>query len=344
MNKYTVNRDDNIYEAWPDIVLTEKGKLICVFSECEHHGNRDNARIMLTESLDKGRTWSEKKPLTEITYKSDYYNCARISKLSDGRLAVLCDRIKRCEGQLEGRSSRVYMWLSDDDGCSWQGPFETPADGIVPDKLKELKSGRLIIASHKHNPETGKLEQYMWYSDDKGSSWSPRIIIGADSRYNLCAVSIVEVQPNTLVALMRENSMTGIDCMKSISYDGGETWDGVYRMPIPACHRPVADFLNDGRILVTYRFLQGGKGWLGSLTQNTFGAFMSAEDILQTAREQQSARIFPIDHDRSPIADTGYTGWVQFDNDEIYVVNYIVDDAPKAQIRGYSFMPGEFLL
>jgi len=35
---------------------------------------------------------------------------------------------------------------------------------------------------------------------------------------------------------------------------------------------------------------------------------------------------------------------VQFDDCEIYVVNYILDDAPKAQIRGYSLRAEDFLL
>lgn len=31
-------------------------------------------------------------------------------------------------------------------------------------------------------------------------------------------------------------------------------------------------------------------------------------------------------------------------DDRIYIVNYIVDDAPKAQIRGYSVSMADFLL
>ena len=46
----------------------------------------------------------------------------------------------------------------------------------------------------------------------------------------------------------------------------------------------------------------------------------------------------------SPHSDTGYTGGVQFDDGEIYVVNYIMDDADKAQIRGYSFYPTDMVL
>ena len=93
IKKYVVSNDPKMYEAWPDVVLTDGGKLICVFSECDHHGCRDNARIMITESTDRGRTWSNKYPLTEKTVDDDFFNCARISKLNDGTLAIVCDRV-----------------------------------------------------------------------------------------------------------------------------------------------------------------------------------------------------------------------------------------------------------
>ena len=90
--------------------------------------------------------------------------------------------------------------------------------------------------------------------------------------------------------------------------------------------------------------MQGGKGWLGSWTQNVFATLLNPEQVTAVRRSEQSARIMPLDYDRSPVSDLGYTGWVQFDDGEIYVVNYIVDDAPKAQIRGYSFREDDFIL
>ena len=74
IQKFNVSRDDSIYEAWPDVVLTNGDKLICVFSECEHHKNRESARIMITESTDRGRTWSHKRPLTEKGSAVEYFN------------------------------------------------------------------------------------------------------------------------------------------------------------------------------------------------------------------------------------------------------------------------------
>lgn len=89
IQKFIVSKDDSVYDAWPDVVQTKSRKLICVFSECEHHTDRENARIVITKSLDRGRNWSTKKPLTEKGTRDSYFNCARISKLLNGKLAYI---------------------------------------------------------------------------------------------------------------------------------------------------------------------------------------------------------------------------------------------------------------
>ena len=306
MEKYIVSRDDSIYEAFPDLVITETGRLICVYTECVHHGDRDLSRIVYRTSDNRGKSWSPVRALTERRNSEQFYNCARISKLSDGRLAVTCDYES---GWKLTDIIDIKIWFSSDDGESWSEPMIIPgAHAIMPDKLIELKSGRWLIAAHSPSETTGKLTEYLWYSDDKGNSWM------------------------------------GYDCFKTISRDGGLTWNGVYNVPLPGCHRPTAGILKDGRILITYRFMQGGSGWLGSWTQNTFGALMPRESALVEKRNEQSARIFPIDFDRSSVSDTGYTGWAQFDDGEIYVVNYMVDDAPKAFINGSSFRAEDYLI
>ena len=341
IQKFTVARDDMIYHAWPDVVLTDSGKLICVFTECVAHSNRDFSRLMMTESTDRGRTWSEKRPLTEATTANDNYNCSRISKLPDGTLVLICDRVYGKEKK--GTKNEIYLWFSSDDGKTWSEPKLLPAEGIVPDKYRVLKSGRHIISAHAFG-DCDKLEQYLWYSDDGGKSWSDRVTVAADEKYNLCEGCILETPDGALVCFMRENSGRGWDCMKTVSYDGGESWSEVTNVPLPGCHRPVAGYLKSGSIMMTYRFMQGGKGWLGSWTQNVFAALLPADQVTAMRRSEQSARIMPLDYDRSPASDLGYTGWVQFDDGEIYVVNYIVDDAPKAQIRGYSLCEEDFII
>ena len=329
IQKFVVSKDDSIYEAWPDVVLTDSGKLICVFAECEHHLDRNNARIAMVYSNDRGRTWSAKKYLTEKGTKDNFYNCPRISKLNDGRLAVICDRIIGHEDS----ASEIHLWYGDSEGEIWDEPIVYPFCGIVPDKFISLKCGRLIIAAQFKNKVTGIQEQFMWYSDDKGKSWSDRITIAADPRYNLCEVSILECENNTLVAFMRENSFMGYDVFKAISYDNGETWSDIIAMPICGGHRPVSGFLQDGNVMITFRYFQGGQ----SGAQNVFAAFMDKDSLLSCERSDHKIRIMPLDFDRNPAPDIGYTGWVQFPDGEIYVVNYIKDDSEMAQIRGYSF-------
>ncbi|MCK5155860.1 MAG: hypothetical protein KAQ69_05450 [Spirochaetales bacterium] len=99
---------------------------------------------------------------------------------------------------------------------------------------------------------------------------------------------------------------------------------------------PDVALTTDGSLFITYRFMQGGKGWLGKWTQNFFAAVSDDESALAEKRKDAWTRIIPIDYDPSEISDLGYSGWVQFDDGGIYIVNYIVDEAPKAQIRGYS--------
>lgn len=345
MQKFVVSRDDSVYEAWPDVVLCDSGRMVCVFSECTHHHNREGARVAIVTSDNRGRTWSQKRYLTEKGTKDSYFNCARINLLSDGRLVIACDYLSERGETVEAlANARNYLWFSSDEGETWSEPVETPLRGICPTGILELQSGRWLLAAHVRSTEHGKLMENIRYSDDKGKTWSDTITLASDPQYNLCEADLCEVEPNVVVAMLRENSAKGYDCLKAISRDGGETWEGVYNVPLPGCHRPTIGFLNDGNMLLTYRYRPGGRSGLGFWTQNTFGSILYRDGLLSTERKEQAVRTFPIDFDRSSVSDCGYTGWVQYPDGEIYIVNYLVDDAPKAQIRGYSIRPDEIII
>ena len=343
IEKFSISRDPALYEAWPDVVLTGSGKLVCVFSECNHHSDRSYTRIMLTESTDDGRTWTAKRPLTEGTRGLPYfYNCARISALSDGKLAVIVDRVP-ATGEKDDSKAVNVLYFSADEGKTWSEAVETPLRGIVPDKLRELDTGRWIVSAHY--AVKGHLTQFCRYSDDRGRTWSDEILMAFDKRYQLCEVSILPLGDGRLVAFMRENSGLGYDCIKTVSCDNGKTWGPLVEFPLPGCHRPVAGCLRDGRIFITYRFMQGGRGWLGTWTQNFFAALTDAESALSVRRSDAWTRIVPVDYDRSPKADLGYSGWVELADGSVYIVNYIVDDAiDRGQIRGYRLNVDDLIL
>ena len=353
MEKFVVSRDDAIYEAFPDVALTPSGRLVCVFLDCTHHGDRSYTCIVLTTSEDRGRTWSPKRPLTEPLRgdpaKDPFYDCPRISTLSDGRLVAVVNRIRRAPqgGRAEERN---WLYFSEDEGETWSGPQETPVGGIVPDQVVELKvgprAGRWILTAHTVVQAEAGAEWAVrcWLSEDGGRNWQGPYTVAREPGLLLCEGSVLELPGGELVCFMRENSHQGLDCFKSRSSDGGDSWEGPYRMPIPGCHRPVAGMLRSGKVMITHRYCQGGKGWVGWYTQNFFAALADVGSCLARSREEAQTRILPLDYDRSPQSDTGYSGWVQFPDGEIYVVNYILDDAPRAHIRGYALAESDFLL
>lgn len=349
IKKFTVSRDDTVYEAWPDVILTPGGRLVAVFAECTHHLDRDYTRINHTHSDDRGRTWSAKQPLFPELRRKDpkdeYWNCPRISRLSSGKLLALVDRNRK------GISTTTWFCESEDDGETWSEPRPFPVImGRVPDKLLELRhgpyAGRWVVAGQgsKRVGEERVWQIFCHYSDDQGASWTGPVEVAAVQRLKLCEASVLELPEGELVCLMRENSNIGLDVHKAVSNDGGESWGEVGTLPIPACHRPVAGLLGSGKVMITFRLKHGGmKAW-GRGQQNFMLAVTDPRSCLAEAREKAWCRLMPVDYDRSPDADCGYSGWVQFPDGEIFIISYIVDDAPLGQIRGYSLTEEDICL
>ena len=57
-----------------------------------------------------------------------------------------------------------------------------------------------------------------------------------------------------------------------------------------------------------------------------------------------AGRTVVLDIDRSVHRDGGYSDWVQLPSGDIFVVDYINDDAPLAQIRGYLVRRSDYIL
>jgi hypothetical protein len=354
IERFTVSRDDSIYEAFPDLALTSSGRLVCVFLECTHHGDRSYTCMMVATSDDRGRTWAPKRRLSEPLRgdpkRGPLWDSPRVVALDDGRLVAVLNQSKRKGDADDDSYQSVWLSFSSDDAATWSQPVRTPVRGIVADRVIVLKhgphAGRWVLSAHTSQHTAGETPwmERCWLSDDRGATWHGPYHIAATPELMLCEGSVVEMPGGELVCFMRENSGQGLDAFKSVSLDGGVTWEGPIRFPLPGCHRPVAGMLQSGKVLITHRFMQGGKGWVGWWTQNFFAATTDVESCLARSRNEAHTRILPIDFDRSPESDTGYSGWVQFADGEIYIVNYILDDAPKGQIRGYALRESDFLL
>ncbi len=370
IEKVTVSRNDHIYELGPDLVRLSSGKLICIYRESDGHTVRKFSNIVTRSSVDEGHSWSDRQVIVEARPNEEgvvlKWNCPRIQRLEDGRLLALCDVFPCPPGEdTDLTNSHVVFWWSEDEGESWSGPQPTSVFGIMPDRVVELPSGAWLWATHvrmkggEYNRQ-GNLTQIAHRSEDRGETWEGPFIVGRDERYHLCEGSTVLLPDGELVCYMRENSGKNYPAFKAFSSDEGRTWEGLYETPMSGCHRPVAGLLPSGKMLVTYRYRQAGsigsyhagrqsaeatwidRGLISYWARNTFAYLETVESSKARELGKQGGIILPLDHDRSPRSDGGYTAWAVLHNDRIFCVDYIVDDAPMAQIRGYWFSENDF--
>lgn len=341
IEKFTISRDDSLYECFPSLARCNNGRIILTYRESDSHVAKDFCRLVVRISDDNSKTFSERKILAESHQKDGVllkYNCPKVQQLKDGRILLICDVFKTppADDEKGGAGSDIVFFFSNDYGETWSAEHKTGVHGIMPDEVIELANGDWLLATQFRR---GNTFQCVSRSIDGGKTWSEPITIAAREGFNFCEASILQLPTGELVCYMRENSGKGLPIYKSISNDGGKTWEGPFETLMMAGHRPVAHLTKSGKVMITYRHQPGGAG---AWAKNTFAYLESVESALETDRSKQFGVILPLDHDRSQKSDGGYTGWVEIEQGCFFAVNYIVDDAPKAQIRGYRFREEDF--
>jgi len=345
VRRFVICRDDDVHECFPSLCKTTSGRLILAYRESDEHQPRKYTRLIVRLSDDNGASWSRRHVLkstqSDVPDRLYKLNCPKVQQLQDGRLLYLCDAfVNDLSKRRRDRyvDARILFWFSNDNGTSWSEAIETDVGGVMPDEVVELDARTWLLATHLPDPKDGHLVQYVTRSTNGGKTWGQRSVIADRKGYNLCEASIIKLPDGLLICYMRENSGLGRPIYKSLSSDGGRTWDGPHATQMDGGHRPVAHLTADGRILVTYRYYPGR----GAGMRNTLMYLESRGSARQRERSKQRGRIRPLDYDAHAHPDSGYTGWVELAPGEFYAVNYIRDDAPMAQIRGYRFAISAF--
>ena len=342
MQKLTVSRDDEVYEAFADIARTPDGSLVCTYRESMAHGPWPFSRIVVRHSEDGGYTWQPRQVVIEKDGEKGEgrLNCSRITVCRDGTLLLIVDFYAPGRDQLVNPVENLLFWSSD-SGRTWDGPIETGiTDGIVP-SIKELSNGDLLVGVTRQRSTDGRLsglkeEQTIYRSGDGGRTWEGPSVVPAPPYLRLNEGDFAELDDGTVVCYMREDGerFTG---WKSTSDDGGRTWSEAFRSQMHSClGRPSVGRVRSGEIVVTYRFCSAVSTSLALYVETTAEAVRRDDpNPNDYATDYRQARFAFLDNDRSLHPDSGYSGWVQLPNGDLYVVNYITDDAPRAFIRGY---------
>jgi len=333
----TVTKNEH-WQGHPDVAFF-KGRFYVVYRESKHHKSFKNTRINIVSSK-TGSQYS--KPITLLSSGKSRWNCPRLSVIG-GYMWLICDCVNNSDGNFvksENNPKAVSVWvMSTRDGETWTDPFKTNIKGIVPDRIFMSESGDFFVAAHMYKDMHqkyggGRLVQNIWRTKNPKTPWDKRKLANAVG-HNFCEGSICQTDDG-MACMMRENSGNGLPAYISFSKDGA-VWSNVKPTRIFGCHRPVFDRLKSGKYLVTYReqsLSLSAKYW----AKNTFAC------LIDSLSEPYCAEgiILPLDHDSNNKSDGGYTGWVQLPNDNIYIVNYITDDAPKPYIKWYLISEEEF--
>jgi hypothetical protein len=397
IERFTISRNDDLYEAFPHLCRTRAGRIILVYRESNGHVASEFCRLILRFSDDGGLSFSERRVFVEEDRASGILNCwngAKIQQLDDGRILLLADRYDFPPGEWgHGMgNAHVVLWFSDDDGDTWSDPQPTDVGGICPDQVTELPDGRWLLPTNVYHEETGQCLQQIAVSHDGGGSWDAPDVICDDPDYRLAEVSIIRCPDGELVAYLREESGRRLPLQKMISRDQGGSWEGPYdTLNTAAQGMPIAGLTRDGFVLTTGRYglpcswrvdmgattmrrrldrrtiviprVPANEDFVaritpspqveftadevvmaaGCSTAHTFAFLEPLESALEPDVRQQKGLLLPLDLDRNNLgADSGYTGWVETEPGRFLVVNYINDDAPMAQIRGYRFGLDDF--
>ena len=235
-------RGEGGYHAFriPALIVSPEGTLLA-FAEARKNSLSDSGDIdlVLKRSTDNGKTWSR----MEVIWNDGEHTCGNpcpVVDQSTGRIWLPLtwndgrDHANQIKNRTGRNTRRVFMSYSDDDGVTWQKPYEItdstkkpewtwyatgPGNGIQL-KLGPHK-GRLVIPCDHNVTLDGKVVRraHAIYSDDHGKTWQLSEPIGVKT--NECAV--VELAGGRLMMNMRSYHGKNRRAI-AFSDDGGATW------------------------------------------------------------------------------------------------------------------------
>ena len=264
MKKSIVSRDDRLSRSMPDIVTAKDGSLICAFRESDTYPRRDpvihhlpgqpGSRVSIVRSFDEGTTWGPVEPICELSAQEGFVNCVRLCRLLDDTLLMVVDWSTGTSGGSRpesGRATRIWMWRSQDNGNTWEGPQKPPVYGLVP-SIRQLRDGTLLCGTSTWN-DVDEEKMMVHRSGDLGLTWEGPVTAAEKRDHDFSEGDFVELDNGVIVCYLREDRHPP-NSLKTLSEDGGRTWQGPYRTGLLSClGRPAAGLLRSGEVVVTYR-------------------------------------------------------------------------------------------
>ncbi len=272
---------ERVFDVWrspgrftknPDVVQLRDGRLMLVYSDTDQHWSMEDQVITTLVSDDHDSTWRKHREVdaARLADGDERLVTPRLSRLSDGRLAIIVDRNNDGHFHEDQPSGNLIYW-SHDDGASWEKPDSTGIIGFEPDRIVELPDGRLGVGSHLLRGDTQEYAEILSTSSDDGATWQETATVANDGVHRFCEGAMVPLGGQRMACVLRESRSGGMPSFVAFSEDAGRSWGPPQMCPL-SLHRPFAGLLPDGRMLVTGRNVLDGVGtyaWVGHLEAET---------------------------------------------------------------------------
>ena len=152
MEEIIIQKDDNLYCAFPDILKLSEQELVVVYREAERRKEGvthldSSSRAVLARSKDGGQSWQRES----IVYNDeDGIQDPSIAKLRDGTLMANFFKWQVMkEEPFRHQVKGTFLISSKDNGKSWNNLIQIPNEQYsllaTSDATVELPTGRLLV-------------------------------------------------------------------------------------------------------------------------------------------------------------------------------------------------------
>ncbi|HZJ42928.1 MAG TPA: sialidase family protein [Pyrinomonadaceae bacterium] len=239
-----ISRDERRWQGFADVALSKTGRLLATYCDGPKHGG--NGKAVIRSSDDWGKTWSGEQTMEALRGANE-----RIQKLKDGSLLFT-------SGEMY---PTVDFQQSLDDGKTWTviGSFDVRSFGLyqhyaMSHVLESADGTWFIVGSDMVGKEQRERLQ-VFASGNRGREWHLRALIDTfpTTGHGGSEASILELSDGRLAIYARESRNDGFPGFRVFSNDKGNTWSEPEDLPIQTSGRILANFLADGRVMLTTR-------------------------------------------------------------------------------------------